>query len=361
MKSIETKETSVSTQLTLFPFKGENTTIPDSVYATISELGMGFTIGEVYNNSCLQYVFHPERKKEIIDVARVCIQSMNKDVVINTKDTIARLKKDSSAWRLIRDIGLPMDFCNMNGDDLSDLVDEIIKVMEETLNDREVEILKMMYIDNVPGTVIAKKLGVSKTRVSQNAAKCRRKLAYSSRSIKIYKIVFQHAQYWKKYMRCRLFAMLGDTIDIGYCGSKMFCILEMLSDIMAYEKCHTEDRLVIVADKIKNFKPYRDAMMTCSFSCVLNKMYDELNTQRQRLDDCTNDDESATIFPEEVHLYSLNLSSRSFNALIRGGVQTLADLISKNQKDLLKMNNIGKRCLEEIIEKVKEYGYEIKP
>ena len=53
----------------------------------------------------------------------------------------------------------------------------------------------------------------------------------------------------------------------------------------------------------------------------------------------------------------LELSIRSENCLLRGGIQTIGDLVSKSRDDLLKIRNLGKISLREIEEKVEKLGF----
>ena len=52
----------------------------------------------------------------------------------------------------------------------------------------------------------------------------------------------------------------------------------------------------------------------------------------------------------------LELSIRSENCLLRGGIHTIGDLVSRSKDDLLKIRNLGKISLREIEEKMAKYG-----
>lgn len=52
----------------------------------------------------------------------------------------------------------------------------------------------------------------------------------------------------------------------------------------------------------------------------------------------------------------LELSIRSENCLLRGGVQTIGDLVSRGRTELLKIRNLGKISLREIEEKLEKFG-----
>ena len=65
------------------------------------------------------------------------------------------------------------------------------------------------------------------------------------------------------------------------------------------------------------------------------------------------------LFTHPIH--DLELSIRSENCLLRGGINTVGDLIKKTRDDLLKIRNLGKKSLSEIEEKLVSIGYPIKP
>ena len=52
---------------------------------------------------------------------------------------------------------------------------------------------------------------------------------------------------------------------------------------------------------------------------------------------------------------TIGLSVRSTNALHRAGVHTVGEMLNYSEETLSKIRNLGKKSIEEIIEKVKEY------
>jgi len=62
---------------------------------------------------------------------------------------------------------------------------------------------------------------------------------------------------------------------------------------------------------------------------------------------------------KSVSIDALDLSVRAHNCLKRAGVNTLEDLRKMNREDLMKLRNMGRKSLEEIITKAKEYGIAI--
>lgn len=69
--------------------------------------------------------------------------------------------------------------------------------------------------------------------------------------------------------------------------------------------------------------------------------------------------EAPEIFTHSIH--ELELSIRSENCLLRGGIHTVGDLLQRSRDDLLKIRNLGKISLTEIEKKLTTLGYALKP
>jgi DNA-directed RNA polymerase subunit alpha len=59
----------------------------------------------------------------------------------------------------------------------------------------------------------------------------------------------------------------------------------------------------------------------------------------------------------EMTIEELDLSVRSFNCLKRAGINTVEDLISKSEEEMMKVRNLGKKSLEEVIAKLRSLGF----
>ena len=62
----------------------------------------------------------------------------------------------------------------------------------------------------------------------------------------------------------------------------------------------------------------------------------------------------------EMTIEELDMSARSFNCLKRAGIDTVEDLINRTEEDMIKVRNLGKKSLEEVIGKLKSLGLELK-
>ena len=62
----------------------------------------------------------------------------------------------------------------------------------------------------------------------------------------------------------------------------------------------------------------------------------------------------------EMTIEELDMSVRSFNCLKRAGIDTVEDLINRTEDDMMKVRNLGKKSLEEVIQKLHSLGLDLK-
>ena len=62
----------------------------------------------------------------------------------------------------------------------------------------------------------------------------------------------------------------------------------------------------------------------------------------------------------EMTIEELDMSVRSFNCLKRAGIATVEDLINRTEEDMMKVRNLGKKSLEEVIQKLQSLGLSLK-
>ena len=62
----------------------------------------------------------------------------------------------------------------------------------------------------------------------------------------------------------------------------------------------------------------------------------------------------------EMNIDDMDLSVRSYNCLKRAGIQTVEDLTRKSEDDMLKVRNLGRKSLDEVIAKLESYGLSLR-
>ena len=63
----------------------------------------------------------------------------------------------------------------------------------------------------------------------------------------------------------------------------------------------------------------------------------------------------------EMNIDELELSVRSYNCLKRAGINTVEELCNKTSEDMMKVRNLGRKSLEEVLAKLKELGLQLSP
>ena len=61
----------------------------------------------------------------------------------------------------------------------------------------------------------------------------------------------------------------------------------------------------------------------------------------------------------EMTIEELDLSVRSFNCLKRAGINTVEDLINKSEDEMMKVRNLGRKSLEEVVAKLDSLGFKL--
>jgi len=63
----------------------------------------------------------------------------------------------------------------------------------------------------------------------------------------------------------------------------------------------------------------------------------------------------------EQSIEELDLSVRSYNCLKRAGINTVEDLANKTEDDMMKVRNLGRKSLDEVLKKLEELGLSLSP
>ena len=86
------------------------------------------------------------------------------------------------------------------------------------------------------------------------------------------------------------------------------------------------------------------------------KLYVDLSENARLVDvmvESTTDEKEKVL---EMNIDELELSVRSYNCLKRAGINTVQELINKTPEDMMKVRNLGRKSLDEVLAKLKELG-----
>lgn len=130
------------------------------------------------------------------------------------------------------------------------------------------------------------------------------------------------------------------------------------------EKEHVIDR--VFPQEMKNF-----LKVTCKYQKI-SSIYDILEaygnySRKQKgilkavLTYVTKPEEAQKEKVLEMSIDELELSVRSYNCLKRAGINTVEELTNKTSEDMMKVRNLGRKSLEEVLAKLKELGLQLNP
>ena len=86
----------------------------------------------------------------------------------------------------------------------------------------------------------------------------------------------------------------------------------------------------------------------------LDEIADETGLMKQNVDD-------SKTKALEMSIDELEFSVRAYNCLKRAGINTVEELCNKTSDDMMKVRNLGKKSLDEVLLKLKEMGLHLRP
>ena len=90
------------------------------------------------------------------------------------------------------------------------------------------------------------------------------------------------------------------------------------------------------------------------------KMFVDLSEAMGKIDFLKSREEDKQQKVLDMSIDEMDLSVRSQNCLNRAGIKTVADLIQRTEEDMLKVRNLGRKSLDEVLGKIKSYGLQLK-
>ena len=111
---------------------------------------------------------------------------------------------------------------------------------------------------------------------------------------------------------------------------------------------------------IRDAVSYAAELLTLHFQAFL-----DLGNKMENLRTAEEEEEvvSETVASDQeilgMKIDELDLTVRSFNCLKKAGIEAVGELARLNMNDLLKIKNLGRKSLEEIIDKMKELGFDL--
>ena len=90
-------------------------------------------------------------------------------------------------------------------------------------------------------------------------------------------------------------------------------------------------------------------------------LFIDLSEAAQQADVMIEKEDNAQAKVLEMNIDELELSVRSYNCLKRAGINTVEELTNRTPEDMMKVRNLGRKSLEEVLAKLKELGLQLTP
>ena len=121
------------------------------------------------------------------------------------------------------------------------------------------------------------------------------------------------------------------------------------------------DRLVIEVWTDGSLKPYEALSLAAKILTGHLELFIDLSEATKNTKIMIEKEENKKERILEKSIEEMELSVRSFNCLKRAGISTVEDLTNKTESDMMKVRNLGKKSLDEVVAKLHALGLDFAP
>ena len=120
------------------------------------------------------------------------------------------------------------------------------------------------------------------------------------------------------------------------------------------------EKLIIEVETNETIKPNEAVSWAAKLMNDLLRLFVDLSDEAKNAEIVVEKEESKKEKVLEMTIEELDLSVRSYNCLKRAGINTVEDLTNKSEEDMMKVRNLGRKSLEEVINKLNALGLVLK-
>ncbi|MGE5328550.1 MAG: DNA-directed RNA polymerase subunit alpha [Deltaproteobacteria bacterium] len=121
------------------------------------------------------------------------------------------------------------------------------------------------------------------------------------------------------------------------------------------------DKLTIDVWANGSINPYEALSLGAKIMSEHLKLFIDLSDNARNTEIMVEKEETKKEKVLEMTIEELDLSVRSYNCLKRAGINTVEDLIAKTEEDMMKVRNLGRKSLEEVVQKLNALGLLLAP
>ena len=119
------------------------------------------------------------------------------------------------------------------------------------------------------------------------------------------------------------------------------------------------DQLTMEITTDGSIKPHEVLAIAAKVLVEHLNMFVELTDQAMNMDVMSEVQQDTGNKVLDMTIEELDLSVRSYNCLKRAGINTVEELTNRTPEDMMKVRNLGRKSLEEVLAKLKELGLQL--
>ena len=177
---------------------------------------------------------------------------------------------------------------------------------------------------------------------------------------------------------CKLFMELTITKGRGYVSAEKIKTEDIPIGIIAVDSIYTPvervnlsientrvgqitdyDKLTLDVFTNGTLEPDEAVSLAAKVLSEHLSLFIDLSEAAQQADVMIEKEDDAKEKVLEMNIDELELSVRSYNCLKRAGINTVEELTNKTPEDMMKVRNLGRKSLEEVLAKLKELGLQL--
>lgn len=120
------------------------------------------------------------------------------------------------------------------------------------------------------------------------------------------------------------------------------------------------NKLTIEVETDGSIKPSDAMSLAAKFLNDYLAVVINLNDAIEKQEYSKDEEEKETDKNKEIKIEDLDLSVRAYNCLKRVNINTVGDLIEKTEEEMMKIRNLGRKSLKEVVTKLRERGLDLK-
>ena len=156
---------------------------------------------------------------------------------------------------------------------------------------------------------------------------------------------------------CKLYMELTITNGRGYVSADKNKTEDIPIGVIAIDSIYTPVERVNLL--IENTRVGQAVSLAAKVLSEHLSLFIDLSEAAQQADVMIEKEDNAKEKVLEMNIDELELSVRSYNCLKRAGINTVEELTNRTPEDMMKVRNLGRKSLEEVLAKLKELGLQL--